>query len=127
MAKLTTVDGIEITFNPRSLWMVIDHDAVTHALVTTVYGIKKAPVLIKEEPAAFLNRVKISDNFAVLTRADNSPIWINAPAVSSVYAPQPKLYVPEVKSVIEIGSMSVGIVETTEEAIAALNARGGDL
>jgi hypothetical protein len=127
MATLTTVDGIEVTFNARSLWMVIDRDAVTHALVTTVYGIMKAPVYITEAPTAFLDRLGISDKFAVLTRADKSPVWVNAPEVSYVYAPQPKIYVPEVRSVVAVGSMNIGVAEQPGETITILNSHGGKL
>jgi hypothetical protein len=127
MATLETVDGIQITFNPDSVVAVADHDAVTGAIVTCVYGVTKAELRIAEPVDAFLARLGIAAKFAKLTRPNGSPIWINGNSVSSLRAPLPGEYVDGVATVITTGSLTQGVKESPDDTRIQLNAHGGKL
>jgi hypothetical protein len=127
MAILSTIDGHQITFDPEYVSMLTDHDAGTGAAVTTVYGITTAPVHISEQVGAFLGRLGLADALALLTRPNNSPVWIKGAAVSSRRAPLPDEYVRGVSTVLSVGTMIQGVVGSPASATAALNACGGHL
>lgn len=122
MATLTTIDGIKFTFSPSEISAVTDHDALTGEAVTCVYGLTAAPLKIKEAADTFLGRLGITLKFAKLTRANGSPIWINALAVSTLCAPLPGDYVDGVNCLVSVGSLTQGITEDPAEARAAINA-----
>src|SRR5262245_27195563 len=89
MATLITVDGIQITFAPKAVSGLADHDANTGLAVTCVYGVTKEALQISESVQAFMTRLHITKNFAQLTRPNDFPIWINGSAVNSIRAPLP--------------------------------------
>jgi len=126
MATLTTVDGATITFTPDSIAAVTDHGA-TGTAVTCVYGIAKAELRIAESVTAFLTPLGIIAKFVQLTRPDASPVWINGPSISSLSAPLPADYPPNVNTVVSAGAFTQGVIETPEVVIAAVNAHGGKL
>jgi len=68
MATLTTVAGIQITFAPKTVSAMADHDANTGFAVTCVYGVTKEVLQIRESVQEFLKRVRITKDFAQLTR-----------------------------------------------------------
>lgn len=109
MATLITTDGREIKFNPTSVTVITDYDVLTHASVTSIYGVRNAVLEISETPREFMMRVKMRDNIAQLTRSTGRPIWINGDAVATVTEPLPNSYVDGVKTVIEVGSMRFGV------------------
>ncbi len=77
MATLETTTGQVITFDPARVNMLNGHDAATGHVVTGVYGITKALVLIDETPQAFMARVGIVDNFATHDLSPTTPnVWI---------------------------------------------------
>jgi hypothetical protein len=92
MAILTTVDGIQITFAARAVSMLADHDANTGLAVTCVYGVTKEALQIEESVQEFMTRLRITKNFAQLTRPNGFPVWINGSAVDSIRAPLPNEY-----------------------------------
>ena len=87
MATLTTVDGLQVSFEPDSVAVLTDHDAGTGVAVTCVYGITNSDLHIAESVAAFLSRLGITPDFAQLTRPNASPVWIHGSAVSSIRVP----------------------------------------
>jgi hypothetical protein len=91
--------GIQITFAPRTVSGVADHDANSGLAVTCVYGITKERLQISESPETFMRRLRIAKNFAQLTRPNDFPIWINGSAVNLIRAPLPNEYVPGVNTV----------------------------
>jgi hypothetical protein len=127
MATLTTVGGLQITFTPSSVELLADHDASTGAAVTCVYGVTKDMLKIVETVQNFLSRVRITKNFAQLTRPNGSPVWISGSAVSSLYAPGPGEYVAGVNTVVVTGALTQGVQEAPAAATTALNAHGGNL
>jgi hypothetical protein len=84
MAKLTTVDGIQITFVAKTVSAMADHDANTGFAVTCVYGVTKEVLQISESVQDFMKRVRITKDFAQLARPNGFPIWINGSAVSLI-------------------------------------------
>ncbi len=127
MAILTTVDGIQITFESKVVSALADHDANTGAAVTCVYGINEGVLHISESVQAFMTRVGITKAFAQLTRPNGSPVWINGSAVSSICAPLPNEYVPAVKTLVFAGSLTQGVKEPPADVTKAINNHGGDL
>ena len=83
MATLTTVDGLQITFAPKKVSGIADHDANTGLAITCVYGVTKEALQISEPVQDFMKRVRIAKDFAQLTRPNGFPIWINGSAVST--------------------------------------------
>lgn len=127
MATLTTIDNIQITFPVKAVSAIADHDAATGEAVTCIYGITKSMLRIRETVADFMHRLGLGPQFAQLTRPNGSPVWIRGGAVSSIRAPLPGEYVAGVSCVIFADSLVQGVSETPDVAIAALNARGGEL
>ena len=127
MATLTTVDGMQITFAAKAVSALTDHDGATGAAVTCVYGVTKGVLHINESVQAFMTRLKITKNFAQLTRSNGSPVWINGSAVSSIRAPLPNEYVAGVNTVVFAGSLSQGVTESLAAVTSAINNHGGDL
>ena len=122
MATLTTIDGRQIKFSPSSVTVITDYDVLTHALITSVYGVRKVVLEIGETPQEFMTRVDIQNNIAQLTRSTGRPIWINGNAVATLSEPLPDSYVDGVQTVIEIGSMRLGVAESLEDATRKINA-----
>jgi len=120
-----TVGGIQITFAPKAVSAIANHDADTGAVVTCVYGVTAAALKISEPVQAFMTRVRITKSFAQLTR--RSPVWINGPAVSSIRAPIPKEYVAGVNTVVFTDSLTQGVKELPSDVPKAINDHGGEL
>ena len=127
MATLTTVDGLQITFSPKKVSGIADHDANTGLAITCVYGITKEALQISEPVQDFMKRVRIAKDFAQLTRPNGFPIWINGSAVSSICSPLPKEYVAGVNTVVFTDDLTQGVKELPADVAAAVNDHGGDL
>jgi uncharacterized protein YlzI (FlbEa/FlbD family) len=124
---LTTAEGIQITFAAKAVSMLTDHDASTGQAFTCVYGVTNGLIRISESVPGFMLRLKMAQNFAQLTRANGSPIWINGGAVSSIRAPLPNEYVAGVNTVVSLDSFMQGVRETPDEVTTLINAHGGEL
>lgn len=127
MASLTTIGGVQIFFDSKSIAAVVDHDASTGAAGTYVYGVGKTPVDISETVAGFFARLDIAGNFAQLTRPNGSPIWISGAAVSTVRPPLPGEYVAGVNAVVFTGPLTQGVTETVRATVDALHTHGANL
>ena len=127
MADLTTTDGYQYTFNPKSVVIITDHDAVTGEAVTCVYGVGPGWLKVGEPVDGFLDRVGISANFAKLTRGNGAPIWIAGAAVASIRAPMPGQYTPTIQTLVAVGKVTQGVEEDAAAAKAEINAHGGAL
>jgi hypothetical protein len=127
MATLTTVDGLRITFAPKKVSGIADHDANTGLAITCVYGVTKEALQISEPVQDFMKRVRIAKDFAQLTRPNGFPIWINGSAVSSIRSPLPKEYVAGVNTVVFTDDLTQGVKESPADVAAAVNDHGGDL
>ena len=121
VATLTTIDGRQVIFSPSSVTIITDYDVLTHAFVTSVYGVRNAVLQISETPQEFLVRINIQNNIAQLTRPTGRRMWINANAVTTLSEPLPNSYVDGVKTVIEVGLMRLGVAESLEEATRKIN------
>ena len=125
MASLTTVDDIQITFDPVAVAAVADRDPVTGAVLTCVYGIAPGVITIQETVGGFLDRLGIAGIFAELTRPDGSSVWINATAVGTLRAPLPDEYPPAARSVIVVGSLTQAVIQDPATVKVAIDALGG--
>ena len=127
MATLVTIDGIQITFVPKAVTALADHDANTGLAVTCAYGIAKEVLRISESVDVFMKRLRITKNFAQLNRPNGFAVWINGSAVLSIRAPLPNEYVAGVKTVIFADSLTQGVKESPADVTVAVNDHGGDL
>ena len=127
MANLTTVDGLQYSFNPKTIAVIADHDASTGESVTCLYGITNGTLKISESVQEFMSRVRINANFAQFTRPNGSPVWINGSSVSAVRAPLQDEYISAVNALVFTSALTQGIKESPSNAMSALNAHGGDL
>ena len=112
---------------PENRFREADHDANTGFAVTCVYGVTKEVLQISESVQEFMKRVRITKDFAQLTRPNGFPIWINGSAVSSIRAPLPNEYVAGVNTVVFTDNLTQGVKESPADVIAAINDHGGDL
>jgi len=127
MATLTTIRGVQITFVARAISAIADHHASTGQAVTCIYGLSDNDLQIRESVPAIMARLKIANNFAQLTRANGSPVWLNGSAVTSIRPPLPNEYVAGVNTVIFAAALTQGVKEPPDVVTTAINARGGDL
>jgi hypothetical protein len=131
VADLTTVDGLQFSFDPAAVSAVTDRDPDTGAADTCVYGITAGFVKIRETVNGFLGRLGIAGKFAKLTKPNGAPVWINAPAVTSVRAASTSLGdPPKANSVVSVGSLTQRLTQdlvTAKAAINALRAPGAQL
>jgi hypothetical protein len=114
MQTLTTIDGEEIPFKPSTVTCVTDYDPITHAAVTWVWGIRKAPLMTKESAPRFLKRIGLVEDFARLSRPNARPVWIKRGAVSSVSKPRRGAYVEGTNSVVTIGTLTLAQLESRQ-------------
>jgi len=127
MATLITTDGIQITFVAKAVSALADHDASTGEAVTCVYGIIENVLRISESVESLMTRLRITDNFAKLTRPNGSPVWINEAAVSSIRAPLPNEFVAGVNTVVFVAGLAQGVAEPPQDVTTSINDRGGGL
>jgi len=127
VAMLTTVDGTQITFAPKAVSGLADHDLNSGLIVTSVYGVTKEVLQINESVEEFMARLRITKNFAKLTRPNDFPVWINGSAVSSIRKPFPNEYMTGVKAVVFTADFTQGVKELPEEVTVAINEHGGEL
>ena len=126
MPELTTIDGTQITFNPDSVAVIVDHNE-NGQVVTCVYGITKGELHIGETVDTFLTRLGITQAFAKLTRPNGTRVWINGKAVSSLRAPLKDEYADGVKTVITTDALTQGVKETPDSVRTQIDAHGGKL
>jgi hypothetical protein len=117
------VAGIRITFVAKTISAMADHDANTGFAVTCVYGVTKEVLQISESVQDFMKRVRITKDFAQLTRPNGFSIWINGSAVSSIRAPLPNEYVAGVNTVVFTDNLTQGVRESPADVTAAINDR----
>ena len=132
MPSLTTIDGLKFTFSSKTVAVVADHDAATNELVTSVYGVGKGMLRIRESVLNLLNRLGIIGKFAKLTRPNGTPVWINASSVSAVRAPIPDDVFPDQEGAVYnafviTSAITQGVRETLDQAAALLRDHGGDV
>lgn len=122
MADVTTVTGLHIIFDPKSVSVVMDHNPNTDAAITCVYGLEASFVEIRQSAVAFLKQCFIDGNFVTFTRTNGFPVWINALAVSSLRSPDTSLGDPRnAGAVVSVGSVPFRITATPGAAAAAIN------
>ena len=120
MAELTTIEGFKYNFEPNAVFAVADRDVVTGNQVTCVYGVTATDLKIDETVQDFMARLGIANNFVVLTRPNDWPIWIGAGAVSSVSDAYPPEFSPPIKSIVTTRAR-FGVIEDRKAALAIIN------
>lgn len=127
MADLSTVDGYQITFNPSAVIAIADHDLLTDAPLTCIYGITRGVLRTQEPVSSFLTRLNLTAEFSQLTRPTGAAVWIRGSAVVCVRVPLPNEYGAGVNSVVTAGAVEQGVQEIPQDVILAVNASGGNL
>jgi hypothetical protein len=127
MAELTTLDGLQLFFDPSAIAAVADHDADTQQAVTTVYGLTAGRLRISESVPDFLNRIAVTSAFARLTRLDGTFIWVNCAALKVIRSPLPGEYADAARTVFSIGTLIQAVKDSLADARVAVNSPGGNL
>jgi hypothetical protein len=127
MAELTTKEGLAYFFDPGALIAVADRDVDTGESVTTVYGLSNRPLRVVESVQTFLSRIAVANSFASLTRLDNTPIWVNCPAVQVIRPALPGEYHPDANTCVSIGPLIMAVKEPLAQVRQTINAHGGNL
>ena len=125
MAELTTIGGDLIDVDPGTVTAISDMDPESDAAVTCVYGIETGAVRTTNSVEDLLQRLHLRAKVAKLTRPDASPIWVVGAAVTSLRAPLPGEYPPEVRAVVAGASLTQGVTQAPSEARASIDAAGG--
>ena len=127
MADLTTLDGLQLYFDPAAVTAVADHDADTLEAVTTVYGLTGGRLRLAEKPEAFLARIGATKSFAKFTQLTDTFVWINCIAVILIRTPRPDEHPAAAQAVVVAGSQSLVVKESPTRARQMVNAHGGNL
>jgi hypothetical protein len=125
LATLTTLGRTQMSFDPKAIDAVADHNDTTGRAATCVYGIPPTMLMIDETVQAFVDRLKIAGEFALLTRPNGSPVWIRASSVASIRPPAPGEYDPPVQAIIATPSLTQAVQQSLAQATAAFNAING--
>lgn len=127
MADITTVDGLRFLFDPGAICAIADRDVGATPPGTVIYGLAPAALRVSESMDALLQRLGLASSFAKLTRADGSPILINAKSVAVVRQPLSGEYAAGVNSVVFAGSFTTGVRESLDEVRQGVKRAGGNL
>jgi len=127
MADITTLDGLRFLFDPGAISAIADRDAGATPPGTVIYGLAPAALRVSESVDALLQRLGLASSFARFTRADGSPILINAKSVAVVRQPLSGEYAAGVNSVVFAGSFTTGVRESLDDVKQGINRAGGHL
>lgn len=127
MADITTVDGVRFVFDPGAICALADGDAGATAPGTVIFGLAPAALRVGESVDALLRRLGSAASFARLTRADGSPVLINAKSAAVARQPLAGEYASGVNSVVFAGSFTAGVRESLDEVRQGINRAGGNL
>ena len=124
MPKVTTVSGVEVSFDPDAIsWLTPGN--VNGGITTKVYGFMPDVMQIQGKPEEFLASLGLAPRFCSLTRPDGSQLWLRGSAVAYLMPSLPGENEPPVKSIVGIGASEHGVTEDMATAKAAINrARG---
>jgi hypothetical protein len=97
---------------------------------TYIYAAYPILTVTAESPYSLVARIGKAPPMAVLTRPDNTPVWIDGHFATSVTGPVAGDR-PAVKSIVYLGKISPFLKQAVEEAVeiasAAVNAAGGNV
>lgn len=127
MADITTVDGVRFLFDSGAIAAVADRDAGASTAGTVIYGLAPGPLRVSESVDALLLRLNLAASFARFTRADGSPVLVNAKSLAVARQPLPGEFATAVSSVIFVGALAQGIRESLDDVKQAINRLGGKL
>ena len=120
MASLTTVTGLQLTFDPNSVNAVGDFTAVAGPGVTGVYGVAAHAVQIRETIDGFLSRLGIAASFVKLTEPNGGVLQVRASAVTEIRGALPDVEIAGAKTAIFVGGQYLSIQETPGAATAII-------
>jgi hypothetical protein len=118
MVTIQSLDGQVINVNENDVILVagpFPHDVGPH---TYVYLGASAALVTSEDAQALVTRLGVKQALAVLTRPNNTPVWINGQAVSLVRQPLPIEIQGsgEVNAVVQVGQYKQAVRESVPTA-----------
>lgn len=126
MVQVTTVDGHVIYTSDDAISIITGPYPFDVGPHTYVYGITRAVIVTAEAPQALVARLRPEMPLVLLTRPNDTPIWLKAAAVTSVQVPL-STDNPAANAMLSVGSFHPQVKETVEQVRAAVNVAGGDI
>jgi hypothetical protein len=132
LARMKTVNGITLAFDPGKITMVyalprLIGSARGNASITNVIGLAGGPQEIDETVDGLLERLDLKPYFITLTLPDGVPVRLKASAVSFIRAIEPWDHTrAEAKSAVSAGARPIFVKENVtaiEDAIDAVRRR----
>ena len=131
LARMKTVTGITLAFDPGKITMVyaLPRPGLprANASITNVVGLAGGPQEIDETVDGLLERLDLKPYFIALTLPDGIPVWLKASTVSFIRAIEPWDHTrAEAKSAVNAGGRPIFVKEsmtTIEDAINATRRR----
>jgi hypothetical protein len=131
LARMKTVGGITLAFDPGKITMVYalprPGSPRGNASIANVVGLRGAPQEIDETVDGLLERLDLKPYFIALTLPDGVRVWLKASIVSFIRAIESWDHTrPEAKSAVNAGGRPIFVKEsmtTIEDAINATRRR----
>jgi hypothetical protein len=131
LARMKTVSGITLAFDPGKITMVYalqrPGSPRGNASITNVVGLAGGPQEIDETVDGLLERLDLKPYFIALTLPDGVRVWLKASIVSFIRAIEPWDHTrAEAKSAVNAGGRPIFVKEgmtTIEDAINATRRR----
>jgi len=127
LARMKTVSGITLTFDPGKIAMVYAlprtiGSARGNASVTNVIGLAGGPQEIDETVDGLLERLDLKPYFITLTLPDGIPVRLKASVVSFIRAVEPWDHTrAEAKSAVSAGARPIFVKENIAAIEDAIN------
>jgi hypothetical protein len=127
LARMKTVTGITLAFDPGRITMVYalprPGSPRANASITNVVGLAGGPQEIDETVDGLLERLDLKPYFISLTLPDGIPVWLKASTVSFIRAIEPWDHTrAEAKSTVSAGGRPIFVKESMTAIEDAINA-----
>jgi hypothetical protein len=127
MTDIIATDGTKFSINDDDVTMVVGpypHDPANRCYI---HGINKGPIPVDEDAKTLVATLHPKTSFAVLTRPDGSPVWINGGAVSSIVPAIPDDTAPGEKAgaVLTVGGEHQAVQEDVATAKKLIDEHDG--
>lgn len=126
--QITAIDGAVHNFNAARIHMVASKRAADTDQRFYLHGVAPEAIAVAGDPASFVSGLADAANFAQLTLAVTSlPVWVRGAAVRGVrtLTSAEQTHHAGANAVASFAVREIFVVDTTGQAMAAINGAGG--